>query len=57
MCHNFGADEDVDLFTPDYRINSTYYQWGNPTAIVGNSTSSVGISPAYYMEFYSSFHN
>ena len=32
MCHNLGADESADPFTPSWRLNGNYYQWGrNPT--------------------------
>ncbi len=28
MCHNLGADQSADPFTPRWRINGDYYQWG-----------------------------
>jgi uncharacterized protein (TIGR02145 family) len=28
MCHNLGADESLDPFTPAAGINGDYYQWG-----------------------------
>jgi uncharacterized protein (TIGR02145 family) len=28
MCHNLGADETADPFTPDKKLNGDYYQWG-----------------------------
>jgi uncharacterized protein (TIGR02145 family) len=27
-CHNLGADESADPFTPDWKLNGNYYQWG-----------------------------
>ena len=37
-CHNLGADESVDPFTPDWRLNGDYYQWGRkPVAADGPS--------------------
>jgi uncharacterized protein (TIGR02145 family) len=33
MCHNLGADETADPFTPDKRINGAYYQWGKKAAV------------------------
>jgi uncharacterized protein (TIGR02145 family) len=47
MCHNLGADENADPFTPSYQINGAYYQWGSQTAIVGNPTNSSGADPSY----------
>jgi uncharacterized protein (TIGR02145 family) len=29
MCHNLGADENADPFTPSYAINGAYYKWGS----------------------------
>jgi len=31
MCHNLGADQSLDPFTPARGINGSYYQWGNST--------------------------
>ncbi len=28
MCHNLGADASADPFTPSWRLNGHYYQWG-----------------------------
>jgi uncharacterized protein (TIGR02145 family) len=28
LCHNLGADEAADPFTPSWQINGAYYQWG-----------------------------
>ena len=28
LCHNLGADQGADPFTPSYRLNGHYYQWG-----------------------------
>jgi uncharacterized protein (TIGR02145 family) len=28
MCHNLGATESADPFTPSYQINGAYYRWG-----------------------------
>jgi uncharacterized protein (TIGR02145 family) len=29
MCHNLGADENADPFTPSYSLNGAYYKWGS----------------------------
>jgi uncharacterized protein (TIGR02145 family) len=31
MCHNLGATQSADPFTPSYQINGAYYQWGADT--------------------------
>ena len=31
MCHNLGANESVDPFTPSADLNGDYYQWGSKT--------------------------
>ena len=28
MCHNLGADQSADPFTPSWKLNGHYYQWG-----------------------------
>jgi uncharacterized protein (TIGR02145 family) len=28
MCHNLGAEQSADPFTPSYATNGAYYQWG-----------------------------
>jgi hypothetical protein len=28
MCHNLEAGESADPFTPSYKLNGAYYQWG-----------------------------
>lgn len=28
MCHNLGADQTVDPFTPSWKLNGAYIQWG-----------------------------
>jgi uncharacterized protein (TIGR02145 family) len=42
MCHNLGADESADPFTPTYATNGAYYQWGgkDPTASAPNSSGA-----------------
>jgi uncharacterized protein (TIGR02145 family) len=36
QCHNLGADESADPFTPSWRLNGNYYQWGrSPIAANG----------------------
>lgn len=44
MCHNLGADETADPFTPSWRLNGAYIQWGKrgPTSswqTAGNNVS------------------
>lgn len=41
MCHNLGADESLDAFTPARGINGNYYQWGRPIPIA--TVSSPGV--------------
>jgi uncharacterized protein (TIGR02145 family) len=31
MCHNLGADTNADPFSPSWRLNGDYYQWGRST--------------------------
>jgi len=33
MCHNLGADQSLDPFTPSRGINGSYYQWGKSTPV------------------------
>jgi len=30
-CHNLGADETADPYTPSWKLNGNYYQWGRST--------------------------
>ena len=46
MCHNLGADETSDPFTPSYQTNGAYYQWGSHDAIIGNPNSD-GTDPVF----------
>ena len=42
-CHNLGADESADPFTPDWRLNGNYYQWGrSAVAAAGPTGPSAG---------------
>ncbi len=42
-CHNLGADESADPFTPDWKLNGAYYQWGHSTvAAAGPTGPSIG---------------
>jgi len=43
MCHNLGADQSLDPFTPARGINGSYYQWGKktPVATVDTPTSAI----------------
>jgi uncharacterized protein (TIGR02145 family) len=40
MCHNEGADESADPFTPSYAINGAYYQWGSKDQAASAPNSS-----------------
>jgi uncharacterized protein (TIGR02145 family) len=48
MCHNLGADQNADPFTPAAAINGDYYQWGykypsaTRDAILGTPTTAAG---------------
>jgi hypothetical protein len=44
MCHNLGADQNADPFTPAKELNGDYYQWGhlNAAATVETPQGSVG---------------
>jgi uncharacterized protein (TIGR02145 family) len=37
-CHNLGADENADPFTPDWKLNGAYYQWGYSTVAAAGPT-------------------
>jgi uncharacterized protein (TIGR02145 family) len=50
MCHNLGANESADPFTPSWELNGHYYQWGrNPTCFGRDGTDGVNpcSSPVY----------
>jgi uncharacterized protein (TIGR02145 family) len=36
-CHNLGADESADPFTPSWKLIGNYYQWGRNTNITSGS--------------------
>ncbi len=38
QCHNLGADESADPFTPSWRLNGNYYQWGRKSIAVNGPT-------------------
>jgi hypothetical protein len=41
MCHNLGAVETADPFTPSWQLNGNYYQWGrNPTCFGRDGTDA-----------------
>jgi uncharacterized protein (TIGR02145 family) len=40
MCHNLGADQSADPFTPSWRLNGDYYQWGRATVAAAGPTGS-----------------
>jgi uncharacterized protein (TIGR02145 family) len=40
MCHNLGADESADPFTPSWRLNGHYYQWGRAAVAANGPTGS-----------------
>ncbi|MDR1561796.1 MAG: fibrobacter succinogenes major paralogous domain-containing protein [Dysgonamonadaceae bacterium] len=40
MCHNLGATETADPFTPSYQLNGAHYQWGKKAAIAPAPTSA-----------------
>jgi uncharacterized protein (TIGR02145 family) len=49
-CHNLGADTNADPFTPDWKLNGNYYQWGrNPTCFGKDDTDGTNpcSSPVY----------
>jgi uncharacterized protein (TIGR02145 family) len=60
MCHNLGADENADPFTPSYQINGAYYQWGADTpaasapgsANPGDGGSVTGWNSTYPPSYY-----
>ncbi len=37
-CHNLGADESADPFTPDWKLNGNYYQWGRSAVAADGPT-------------------
>ncbi len=42
-CHNLGADESADPFTPSWKLNGAYYQWGrSAVAAPGPTGPSAG---------------
>ena len=50
MCHNLGANESADPFTPSWELNGHYYQWGrNPTCFGRDGTDDTNpcSSPVY----------
>jgi uncharacterized protein (TIGR02145 family) len=40
MCHNLGADSDLDPFTPREEIVGDYYQWGQKEPLVHANTDA-----------------
>ncbi len=38
MCHNLGADQSADPFTPSWRLNGDYYQWGRAAVAAAGPT-------------------
>jgi uncharacterized protein (TIGR02145 family) len=44
-CHNLGADESADPFTPDWKLNGNYYQWGR-SAVAALGPTGSGVSEA-----------
>ncbi|MGI9161078.1 MAG: FISUMP domain-containing protein [Saprospiraceae bacterium] len=38
MCHNLGADQSADPFTPSWRLNGHYYQWGRAAVAAAGPT-------------------
>jgi uncharacterized protein (TIGR02145 family) len=49
MCYNLGADYTADPFTPSYKINGAYYQWGRkePAASAPNASGGDAIGIAW----------
>ena len=39
-CHNLGATTSADPYTPDWRLNGAYYQWGRKAIAAPAPTSS-----------------
>ncbi len=37
-CHNLGADESADPFTPSWKLNGNYYQWGRSAVAAAGPT-------------------
>lgn len=49
-CHNLGADTTANPFTPSWRLNGNYYQWGrNPSCFGRDGTDAANpcTSPVY----------
>ncbi|MEZ0131011.1 hypothetical protein AB9T88_15080 [Flavobacterium sp. LBUM151] len=44
LCHNLGADEGLDPFTPSQGINGSYYQWGRKDPVATAQTPPGGIA-------------
>jgi uncharacterized protein (TIGR02145 family) len=44
MCHNLGADETLDPFTPAKGLNGNYYQWGRKPVVATVATGPATIS-------------
>ncbi|MGI9161079.1 MAG: putative Ig domain-containing protein, partial [Saprospiraceae bacterium] len=38
MCHNLGADQSADPFTPSWQLNGHYYQWGRAAVAAAGPT-------------------
>jgi uncharacterized protein (TIGR02145 family) len=51
MCHNLGADESLNPFTPTIGLNGNYYQWGrkDPVAVTYYPADPIELwNTAYY---------
>ncbi|GAB6121053.1 hypothetical protein JCM30204_22020 [Dysgonomonas termitidis] len=44
MCHNLGADEGLDAYTPAKGLNGDYYQWGRSTVVATVDTPAGAIA-------------
>jgi uncharacterized protein (TIGR02145 family) len=44
MCHNLGADESLDPFTPARGLNGSYYQWNRKASVASVYTGEGAIS-------------
>jgi uncharacterized protein (TIGR02145 family) len=42
MCHNLGADQSADPFTPSWQLNGHYYQWGR-TAVAASGPTGASV--------------
>jgi len=40
LCHNLGANQSADPFTPSWQLNGDYYQWGCAAAAAAGPTGS-----------------